>query len=137
MSDLLEDVKKNRHWLYCLSEPHKPFPMQPIENYDNNLLRPDPVEGHYIFKNDWRRDDKTGEMVFINEREIEAQKSVVSFLMKRMASNLMKGESVLNISLPIDIFETRSNLERFAFSFSFAPNFLEPIAESSDPVAQL
>jgi len=43
----------------------------------------------------------------------------------------------LNVSLPIDIFEPRSNLERIAHSFSFAPVLLKKAEESMDPVIQM
>ena len=51
-----------------------------------------------------------------------------------MGSNLMKGKSVLSISLPIDVFEPRSNLERYAYSFCFAPIYLEKAAQLTNPV---
>lgn len=46
-------------------------------------------------------------------------------MIKSIGSNLLSGKSILNISLPVEIFETRSNLERFAYSFTFAPKLLE------------
>ncbi len=41
-----------------------------------------------------------------------------------MGSNLIKGKSLLSISLPIDIFESRSNLERYAYSFAYVEAFI-------------
>lgn len=45
-----------------------------------------------------------------------------------MGGNLLKGKSLLSISMPVDIFDNRSNLERTAYSFSFAPTYLEKAA---------
>ena len=46
-------------------------------------------------------------------------------MLKKIGSNLVTGKSILSISLPVEIFETRSNLERFAYAFSYAPKYLE------------
>lgn len=85
----------------------------------------------------WKRDEKTGHMQFINADQIEAQKKVIGFLLKKIGSNIIKGKSVMGISLPIEIFETRSTLERFACSFVFAPDFLTKAALADDPVETL
>lgn len=54
-------------------------------------------------------------------------------MLKMIGSNLLSGKSILSISLPVEIFETRSNLERFAYSFGFAPRFLEEGARLRTP----
>jgi len=64
-------------------------------------------------------------MLFINAEKIEATKSVIKYVLKKIGANIVTGKSILNISLPIDIFDTRSNLERFAQAFLFAPTYLE------------
>ncbi len=55
-------------------------------------------------------------------------------MIKKIGSNLITGKSVLSISLPVEIFETRSNLERTAYSFTYAPKFLEEAAKINDPI---
>ena len=42
----------------------------------------------------------------------------------------------MNVSLPVDIFEARSLLERAAASYGCAPSFLRPISQS-DPFTQI
>ena len=64
-------------------------------------------------------------MLFINEKLILEQKKVLKHLLKSLGSNMIKGKSLVNISMPIDIFDTKSHLERLAGSFSLAPVFLE------------
>ena len=54
-------------------------------------------------------------------------------MLKKIGSNLLTGKSLLSVSLPVEIFETRSNLERFAYSFSFAPRYLEEGAKMNTP----
>ena len=43
----------------------------------------------------------------------------------------------MSISLPVYIFEKRSNLERHANQLTFAPIFLEKAAKLTDPVLQM
>ena len=62
---------------------------------------------------------------------------MVGFLLKTMGRNILAGKSILSISLPIEIFETRSNLERYAESFIYAPTYLDEVAGCSDPVVQM
>lgn len=51
-----------------------------------------------------------------------------------MGGNILKGKSLLSISMPVDIFDKRSNLERMGASFCFAPHYLEKAAEMDNPV---
>lgn len=46
-------------------------------------------------------------------------------MLKSIGKNLLTGKSIISISLPVYIFEKRSNLERQAFKFLYAPKFLE------------
>ncbi len=54
-----------------------------------------------------------------------------------MGSNLLAGKSLTNISLPVEVFEVRSNLERLAYSFCLAPEYLEKAAIETNPVEQM
>lgn len=108
--------------------------MGTIPHSDEDRLSSDPVNGHYQFKNDWERDLKTGKFLFLNKEKVAAQKKVISFILSKIGSNIISGKSITSISLPIDIFETRSNLERFAHSFSFAPTFLRRAGAATDPL---
>jgi hypothetical protein len=49
-----------------------------------------------------------------------------------LAKNLVSGKSILNISLPVDIFSSESNLERFIFSMGYAPCLLEPATRMNE-----
>jgi hypothetical protein len=74
---------------------------------------------------------------FINQAKLEDQKKILKFLLKKFGSNLLQGKSLTTISMPLYIFEKRSNLERMAYSLSFAPQYLEKAAGLSDPVEQM
>jgi hypothetical protein len=50
-------------------------------------------------------------VVFNNQTVIDKQRSVAGYLIKNIGLNLIKGKSIMNVSLPINIFDTRSILE--------------------------
>ena len=58
-------VATNQHWKICLYNPEIKFVQQPMEIFEEKLIKSD-NEGHYLFKKDWRRDEK-GKMYFINK----------------------------------------------------------------------
>ncbi|CAK89100.1 unnamed protein product (macronuclear) [Paramecium tetraurelia] len=88
--------------------------------------------GHYIFKKDFIREEKSGGLKVINEEKLAAQKAVIKFLLTRIGASLMMGKSITSISMPVSIFEARSNTERVCNSMGFAPIYLEDAAQSSD-----
>ena len=55
-------------------------------------------------------------MIFIHKKKIEDQKGVLKFVLSKIAKNLLSGQSITQISLPVDIFGAESNLQRFLFS---------------------
>lgn len=55
---------------------------------------------------------------------MEEQKKVIISLIKQAGSNIIHGRSFMNVSLPLEVFEPRSFLERLARSFGHAPDFL-------------
>lgn len=64
------------------------------------------------------------ELRFINEKLIQSQKDILRFVIKQIGANLISGKSVLNVSLPVDIFEPRTILERSAADFGKCPDYL-------------
>ena len=59
---------------------------------------------------------------------------MLKFILTKIGKNLLSGKSILNISLPVDIFAPESNLERLAFAMTYAPIYLERAARESNPV---
>lgn len=64
-----------------------------------------------MLKKDFISDSK-GEMVLINQTKIAAQNNVIKFIMSTLKKNLFSGKGILNISLPVEIFNVDSNLQR-------------------------
>jgi hypothetical protein len=44
------------------------------------------------------------ELRFINEKLIQSQKDILRFIIRQIGANIISGKSVLNVSLPVDIF---------------------------------
>ena len=72
-------------------------------------------------------------MKLVNSDKIEAQKNVSKYIIKTMKNNLFSGKGALSISLPVEIFNSDSNLQRLSFSLGLAPDFLEK-ATNMNPI---
>ena len=79
---------------------------------------------------------KDNQLVYINEVMLRGQKDTLKFVIKQIGANLISGKSVLNVSLPVDIFEPRALLERSASSLGMCPDYLIPVADA-DPLTQI
>jgi hypothetical protein len=64
-------------------------------------------------------------MILVNKPKIAAQNNVIKFMMKTMKKNLFSGKGVLNVSLPVEIFNCDSNLQRLCESLALAPDLIE------------
>jgi hypothetical protein len=87
--------------------------------------------GHPIWKNEWIHDEKEGGMIFIHKKKIDDQKGVLKFILSKIAKNLVSGQSITNISLPVDIFSAESNLQRFLYSMCYGPLVLEGLVNEN------
>lgn len=63
-------------------------------------------------------------LTYTDEATINAQKSILSYILKKIGANILQGTGIMNVSLPIDIFEPRSLLDVFAHQLRLAENFL-------------
>ncbi len=63
-------------------------------------------------------------MKFVDKEELARQSGVLKHLVRSIGSNLLEGKSVINVSLPVRIFEPRSFLQRMTDIWTFAPIFL-------------
>lgn len=70
-----------------------------------------PYEYHNMIVEDFERTPGSEGLIFKNKEVIEKQRAVVGYLMKKMGINLLSGKSIMNVSLPINIFDVRSLLE--------------------------
>lgn len=50
-------------------------------------------------------------LVFTDKKTLDEQSKVITYLIKKLGSSLIKGESIMNISLPVTIFDKRTLLQ--------------------------
>ena len=90
-----------------------------------------------MIHNEFERRTGAEGLVFVNKELIEKQRGVMGYLIKKIGLSLIKGKSVMNISLPINIFDVRSHLEVFAYQNSYAKSFLEKGGKAKIPLERL
>lgn len=71
---------------------------------------------------------KGDEYLFIDEEALAAQKDILKMIIKQLGSNLISGRSIMNMSLPVEIFAKFSMLETIASSLGFVPHYLDRAA---------
>lgn len=131
-SEIIQIDKSNTSLMLNLLSAHDHISNSIKTNYITHIINIktpklqiiDSIKGHYAINKDWSY-GKNGGLVWFNKQEMEVQNKVLSYLIKKMGSNLIHGKSVVNISLPVTIFDNISFLERLANSYTYAPYFLE------------
>jgi len=104
---------------------------------DNKVLASDLQRGHYSWKHDFERDVKAGGLIYKNKQVISNQRKVMSKLIKQIGANFFQGKSVMNISMPVTIFDSCSFLQRCAKTFCFAPKYLKLAGGCTDVIEQI
>ena len=127
---LLEIIESNEHSIRSITKHYITHPVKTKEIFQK--IYPE----HYIFNKDWVK-LKDGGLSYHNRKNIDNQKKVAGYLLRKIGKNLLTGRSIMNISMPIDIFDTTSFLERIAYSFTHIPIFLEKAAKTTDIIQQM
>jgi len=80
---------------------------------------------------------KKGGLQIVDKEQMKTQSGVLKELLTTFGANLLKGKSVVNISLPVRIFEPRSFLERIPDAWAYGPIYLSRAATCLDPLERL
>ena len=75
--------------------------------------------------------------VYTNEEVVSDQRSVFIYMIKKISSNILAFQNVMNASMPIYIYEERSNLERFQNDQLSVPLFVEKVMKTTDPLEKI
>ncbi len=62
---------------------------------------------------------------------------MVNIVKSAASKNLFEGKDIVSVSLPIEVSEPRSLLERFTDMWSSCPHYLTLAASASDPIERL
>ncbi len=68
---------------------------------------------------------------------ISKHRKVIFQMIKQVGTNLLKGRSIMNVSLPISIMEPSSLLQRMAGSYGYLPSYTERIFAARDPIERM
>jgi hypothetical protein len=74
---------------------------------------------------------------YIEQNMLDKQRNVLGYMVKKIGNNLLSGKSVMNVSLPIFIFDVRSLLDTYAYDYRMASHFLDKAALTTDKVERL
>jgi hypothetical protein len=89
-----------------------------------------------MIKTDFEKTLNSEGLVFTNKEIIDKQRAVVGYLIKKVGMNILTGKSIMNVSLPINIFDIRSHLEVYAYQNSYS-SFIEKAAKTEDKLEKL
>ena len=107
------------------------------DNYDK--LKP------FIFyedyENEWKKNytnttEKSG-LLYINEEAKKIGYEAIKYLVAKFSKNVLQGKSILNISLPVFMFDKRTLHIAYAFEQRFAPIFLTKAAFCMDKIERM
>ena len=80
---------------------------------------------------------KGDDFVFVDQEVVAAQKDILKMIIKQLGSNLLSGKSLMNMSLPVEIFDRKSMLDVIAESLGFLPYYLSKAAVENDAEEQM
>ena len=81
-------------------------------------------------------DSKLG-LIYRHTELIAKQRRVLLYMLKTIGSNLMHGKSIMNVSLPVSIFDKETLLQRAAKDFVLVPDYLEKMYATPDPIEKM
>nr|CCA23572.1 conserved hypothetical protein [Albugo laibachii Nc14] len=76
----------------------------------------------------------TGVLKLIDKQVARKQSGVLKDVIKSAGAKILEGKSAVSLSLPVRIFEPRTNLERIIDLFLYAPTLLKRASEQADPL---
>ena len=72
-----------------------------------------------------------------NEEEKSKIERGVAWLLRKLGSNIISGQSIMNISLPVFLFDKRTMHEVFCYEHKGAPYYLSRAAHCTDKIERM
>lgn len=79
----------------------------------------------------YERDEINGALIFKDKELITKQRHVLSHMIRNIGRNLLTGKSIMNVSMPVHVFDTKSILQTSCSTHGYAPIFLNRAAKAS------
>jgi len=122
---MIEKVREGKTIIESIQKKGKPSVLKNIQ-----------TNGSKYNEKELQRDNIKGTLLVIDQELIIKQRGVIGHIFKKFSMNLLQGKSLMNISFPVQVFESKSVLQRLASTFAYAPNYLEKAGESNDDLEQ-
>ena len=90
-----------------------------------------------ILKEDYIHRKGEDSFIYTKTEVIAKQRAVSSYLIKKIGSNLLKGRSIMNISLPINIFDSRTLLEQWVWQNGISSQIFQSLNPNLSPIEKL
>ena len=90
----------------------------------------------WIDTNFEKRKNENG-LVLIRKPEIENQKRVMTWLLKKIGKSVLNGQSIMNLSLPVYVFDKRSMLQVFIYELQESSYFLSRVFYTENIIEKL
>ena len=95
----------------------------------------------YDYENEWKNNytnsyEKSG-LLYINEEAKKIGYEAVKYLIAKFSKNVLQGKSILNISLPVFMFDKRTLHSAYAYEQKYAPIFLTKASLCTDKFERL
>ncbi|KRX02731.1 hypothetical protein PPERSA_02221 [Pseudocohnilembus persalinus] len=127
-------LRENKHYLIsCLKHNYEMKTSQIKEPKKK-------IKYHYgldVLRGDFKRDSKKGVLEFNNKEKEKYIGKASTFVIKKIGKNIFSAKSLINISLPIFVFDFSSNLYRQALGLGYTPTHLDKAAATENPVEQM
>ena len=76
-------------------------------------------------------------LVYTEKSVISRQRKAALYMVKKVGAHFLKGQSIMNVSLPVTIFQKMSLIKCVAMDFTYAPFFLKNAAKETDPLKRM
>ena len=118
----------------------------PINTYDGSLSFPSPNPGekieydidyHKLILTEYAKQVGDNFIVYTNTEFLEKQRNLFSYFVQKIGSNILQGKSIMNISLPIFIFDKRTLLELWVWQNAYCDEYLTKASNANNPIERL
>ena len=126
---------------YKLSLTKETKSKEEIQKEYENFTKLEPYQYYVDYENDWKNNysnnpEKAG-LVYLDEEAKNVGYEAVKYLVAKFSKNVLQGKSILNISLPVFMFDKRTLQSAYAYEQKFAPYFLTRAAYCIDKFERL
>lgn len=126
---------------YKLSLSKETKSKEEIQKEYENYTKLEPFPFYVDYENEWKNNysnntEKSG-LLYINEEAKKIGYEAVKYLVAKFSKNILEGKSILNISLPVFMFDKRTLHIAFAYEQRFASYFLTKAALCIDKIERI